>query len=235
MGAALARQLAADGYHVALVARRGDQLRALAADINARAGGATVAGAYEADVRDFDAAPALFARIAREGAPLRLVVYAAGVMPRSTTGADFTDERDIMAVNVLGAMRWLGLAADFLEHQGGGTLVGISSVAGDRGRPGNGAYMASKSALSSYLDSLRFRLAPTKVRVVTIKAGFVATPMTAGLKLPRGLTISADNAARRIARASEHGHGITYVPGVWAPIMWLVRHLPASVVARMPG
>ena len=118
-------------------------------------------------------------------------------MPRSTTGADFTDERDIMAVNVLGAMRWLGLAADFLEHQGGGTLVGISSVAGDRGRPGNGAYMASKSALSSYLDSLRFRLAPTKVRVVTIKAGFVATPMTAGLKLPRGLTISADNAARR--------------------------------------
>lgn len=234
MGAALARRLAAEGYRVALVARRGDQLQALAADINGRAG-AAVAGAYPGDVRDFDAAPALFARIAQDLAPLRLVVYAAGVMPRATTGADFTGERDMMAVNVLGAMRWLGLAADYLEHQGGGTLVGISSVAGDRGRPGNGAYMASKSALSSYLDSLRFRLARTGVRVVTIKAGFVTTPMTAGLKLPRGLTITADNAARRIARASERGRAVAYVPGVWAPIMWVVRHLPAAVVARMPG
>jgi NAD(P)-dependent dehydrogenase (short-subunit alcohol dehydrogenase family) len=190
---------------------------------------------YVADVRDYDAAPALFARIASEAAPLRLVVYAAGVMPRGTTGAAFADEREIMDVNILGAMCWLGLAADYLEHQGGGTLVGLSSVAGDRGRPGNGAYMASKSALSSYLDSLRFRLARSGVRVVTIKAGYVDTPMTAGLKLPRGLTVSADNAARQIARASERGRTVAYIPGVWAPIMWVVRHLPAAVVARMPG
>jgi short-subunit dehydrogenase len=242
MGAALARRLVREGYRVALVARQRPALDALCQELNATtssAGGAVsvspAALAYEHDVRDTDAAPALFARIAQEVVPLRLVIYAAGVMPRVTTGESFDSERDMFAVNVVGAMRWLGLAADHLAQQGTGTLVGLSSVAGDRGRPGNGAYMASKAALSTYLDSLRFRLRPRGVRVVTAKPGYVATAMTAGLKLPKPLTVSADRAARGILRAAQGGRAVAYVPGYWAAIMWLVRRLPSGVLARMPG
>jgi short-subunit dehydrogenase len=234
MGAALSRRLVADGYRVALLARRQAELDALCAQLGVGAS-QPVAFAYAHDVRAYDEAPALFARIASDVAPLRLVVYAAGAMPRIATGASFDDERAIVETNVIGAMRWLGLAADHFERQGQGTLVGISSVAGDRGRPGNGAYMASKAALSTYLDALRFQLRPRGVRVVTVKPGYVATPMTAGLRLPRPLTLSAEGAARRIAQAAEHGRAIAYVPGYWRPIMWVIRHLPAGAVARLPG
>ncbi len=234
IGAAVARQLAREGYRVALLARRREPLEALAAELNGGTA-STGAHAYAGDVTAYDDAPALFARIAEDVTPLRLVVYAAGVMPRATTGADFAAERAMFETNVLGAMRWLGLAADHFERQRAGTIVGISSVAGDRGRPGNGAYQASKSALSSYLDSLRFRLKPAGVRVVTVKPGYVATPMTAGLPLPRPLTLTPEAAARRIVRASRSGPQVAYVPGYWRGIIWIVRRLPSSVVARLPG
>lgn len=246
MGAALARRLVARGYRVALVARQRERLDALCAELNsatpaARAGALSghppvvAAYAYASDVTEASGAPELFARIAQEVAPLRLVIYAAGTMPRVTTGQSFDDERAMVEVNVIGALRWLGLAADYLEREGRGTLVGISSVAGDRGRPGNGAYMASKAALSTYLDALRYRLQPHGVRVLTAKPGYVATDMTAGLKLPKPLTISADRAAAGILRAVDKGRAVAYVPGYWRPIMRLVRALPRRVVARMPG
>lgn len=247
IGAALARRLVARGWRVALVARQRERLDALCAELNnlpaaakspAKADvsdGRWVAAAYAYDVTETSGAAALFARIAEDVAPLRLVIYAAGTMPRVTTGQSFDDERAIVEVNVIGALRWLGLAADYLEREGRGTLVGISSVAGDRGRPGNGAYMAAKAALSTYLDALRYRLQPHGVRVLTAKPGYVATDMTAGLKLPKPLTISADRAAAGILRAVDRGRAVAYVPGYWSPIMRLVRALPRSAVARMPG
>ena len=238
LGTAMARELARQGYRVALVGRRQDALDALCRELNASAGGSgagePVARTYAHDVRDYDAAPALFARIAADVAPLRMVVYAAGVMPRIKTGTSFADERDIIEVNVTGALRWLSLAADHFEAQGTGTIIGLSSVAGDRGRPGNGAYQASKAALSSYLDSLRFRLAPRGVRVVTAKPGYVWTEMTAGLPLAKPLTIMPDRAARGVLRAAARGKSVAYVPGYWRAIMWLVRRMPASMVARLP-
>ena len=247
MGAALARRLVARGYQVALVARQRERLDALCAELNngsaaarsqAKADvsdGRLVAAAYAFDVTESTGAPELFARITEEVAPLRLVIYAAGTMPRVTTAQSFDDERAMVEVNVIGALRWLGLAAHYLEREGRGTLVGISSVAGDRGRPGNGAYMASKAALSTYLDALRYRLQPHGVRVLTAKPGYVATDLTAGLKLPKPLTISADRAAAGILRAVDRGRAVAYVPGYWSPIMRLVRALPRSIVARMPG
>jgi short-subunit dehydrogenase len=156
-------------------------------------------------------------------------------MTRAPMGSNFAGEHAMLETNVVGAMRWLSLGADHLKRTGGGTLVGVSSVAGERGRPGNGAYMASKAALTSYLDSLGYKVHGTGVRVVTIKPGYVASPMTAGLKLPARLTVTPEVAARRIASAAVRGRREVYVPGIWRPIMWLVRHLPSAVVARMPG
>jgi decaprenylphospho-beta-D-erythro-pentofuranosid-2-ulose 2-reductase len=233
-GAALGRELVRRGYRVALVARRRAELEALAASLNQGAA-APVAFAYAHDVTAYHEAPMLFNQIATEVAPLRLIVYTAGVMTRAPMGSNFAGEHAMLETNVVGAMRWLSLGADHLKRTGGGTLVGVSSVAGERGRPGNGAYMASKAALTSYLDSLGYKVHGTGVRVVTIKPGYVASPMTAGLKLPARLTVTPEVAARRIASAAVRGRREVYVPGIWRPIMWLVRHLPSAVVARMPG
>jgi short-subunit dehydrogenase len=235
IGAALARELVTRGYRVALVARRRGDLEALAASLNQSATDGPVAFSFAHDVTAYHEAPMLFDRIAADVAPLRLVVYAAGVMTRAPMGANFAGEHAMLETNAAGAMRWLSLGADQLSRNGGGTLIGVSSVAGERGRPGNGAYMASKAALTAYLDSLRFKLRGTAVRVVTVKPGYVTTPMTAGLKLPARLTVSPEVVARRIARVAVGSQRVVYVPGIWRPIMWVVRHLPSAVVARMPG
>ena len=237
MGAALARVLAARGYTVALIGRQGDKLAQLAQDINGAGNGQ--ASAYPHDVRKYDEALELFSRVASDiaaaGASFRLVVYTAGVMPAETNGVwSFEDERAMIETNVIGAIRWLDLAAAAFQRSGGGTIAAISSVAGDRGRRGNSAYMASKAALSTFLESLRYRLHGTNVRVVTIKPGYVATPMTADAKLPKPLTISVDQAAQRIAAACERGSAVAYVPGYWRAIMWVIRALPASLMARLP-
>lgn len=237
MGAALARVFTARGYTVALIGRQGDKLAQLAQEINGAGKGQ--ASTYSHDVRKYDEAPELFSRIASDiaaaGATFRLVIYAAGVMPSETGGAwSFEDERAMIETNVIGAIRWLDLAAAAFQRSGGGTIAAISSVAGDRGRRGNSAYMASKAALSTFLESLRYRLHGTNVRVVTIKPGYVATPMTAGAKLPKPLTISADSAAQRIAAACERGTPVAYVPGYWRAIMWVIRALPASLMTRLP-
>ena len=234
IGAALADELARRGYRLALVARRAPELEAIAARLNASAPGR--ARVYAHDVRDYDATPALFEQIRADlgDAPLGLVVYVSGVLPPA--GADgwpFAAEREMIETNLTGAMRWLGLAAEVFARQGRGSLVGVSSVAGDRGRAGNAAYMASKSGLSTYLESLRYRLARRGVRVVTIKPGFVATPMIAGVKPPRPLVISAEQAARRIAEVCERGPEVVYVPARWAGVMLIVRMLPSFIMKRL--
>lgn len=234
IGEALAAELARRGYQLALVARRAPELDAVAARVSASASGS--ARAYAHDVRDYDAASALFARIQQDlgGAPLTLLVYVSGAMPAPQGGAwPFEAEREMIETNLIGGMRWLSLAADVFTRQGHGTLVGVSSVAGDRGRKGNSAYMASKAALSVYLESLRYRLSRRGVRVVTIKPGFVATAMIGDKKPPRPLVISPEQAAQRIAEVCERGPEVVYVPARWAAIMTIVRALPASVMKRL--
>ena len=236
IGAAVARELARRGYTLALVARRVDILASLRDEIIQTAGRDNIF-IYSHDVRDYDTVPELLRQIVTDlGAnTLQMVVYTAGVMPESDVGAwPFADERAMLETNTLGAIRWLGLAAEILRAQGRGALVGVSSVAGERGRRGNSVYQASKAALTTWLESLRYRLKGSGVRVTTIKPGYVATEMTAGMKLPQRAIISAEDAARRIVSAAERGRAVVYVPGYWRPIMWTIRHLPAFLMTRLP-
>jgi NAD(P)-dependent dehydrogenase (short-subunit alcohol dehydrogenase family) len=242
MGAALARILAQRSYRVALIARQVETLQAVCDEINARLPdppGGPVATAYPHDVTRYDEVPALFDRIRRDlgagGSDLDLLVYAAGVMPRGANGTwTFEEERATVESNVIGGMRWIGLAVAAMKAGGHGTIVGISSVAGDRGRKGNSAYMAAKAAMSTYLESLRYRLAGSGVRVVTVKPGFVATPMTAGLKTPKPLTVSAVRAATRIADLCDGGATVAYVPNYWRAIMRVIKSIPAPLMPKMP-
>lgn len=227
IGAALVRQLAGEGCRTAAVARRATELERLAAET----GG--LACPVPHDVTVPDEIPALFQRLCRELGGLDLVIYAAGVMPRLAEDEyDLAKDRAIMAVNVVGALAWLNEAAARFARAGAGTIVGIASVAGDRGRRGNPAYCASKAALDTYLEAIRHRVARRGVRVVTAKPGPVDTPMTRGYpRLP--FVISAEEAARRILAAARRGARTVYVPARWRPIMFAIRHLPHAVFARL--
>jgi short-subunit dehydrogenase len=236
MGEELTRQLAARGCRVALVARRADELTRLAAEINeAPSAHSDVPRAltYAHDVHCYGDVPALFQAICRDLGGLDLIIYAAGVMPQILPDEyDFEKDRAILEVNVLGAAAWLNEAAQRFQVAGEGTIVGISSVAGDRGRRGQPIYCASKAALNTYLESLRNRLGRYGVRVVTIKPGPVDTPMTRGLgKLP--LLISAPDAARQILTAADRGKRITYIPWKWRPIMAIIRAIPSPLFQKL--
>ena len=230
IGASLVRMLAQNGYLVAAVARREDRLQSLCEELNR---GAQRVWAFTHDVTESNNAAGIFSDIVRTLDGVDLVVYSAGVMPR--IGDDEYDseaDRTVIEVNVMGAITWLNLAAERFQIQRGGTIVGIGSVAGDRGRRGNPVYCASKAALHTYLEALRNRLSQHNVSVVTIKPGPVRTPMTDGLeKLP--MVIDVDVAAKKIFKAITQGGGTSYVPIQWAPIMAVIRSIPSVVFRRM--
>jgi len=233
IGAAVARRLAEDGTRVALVARRPAELEAVASAINAATGDPERALVFPHDVTAGAEVPELLQRICHGLSGLDLLVYAAGIMPR--IGADEWDldkDRAIIDVNVVGAMAWINPVAERFARARGGTIVGISSVAGDRGRRGNPAYHASKAALDTYLEAVRNRVARHGVRVVTVKPGPVDTPMTKGMdKLP--LLVSPDAAAAELLAGAARGAHTVYVPAKWRPIMFVLRHIPSFVFRRL--
>jgi short-subunit dehydrogenase len=228
IGEAIARQLAAEGTQVALVARRQAELDRLVAEQPARF------RAYAHDVRQPEEAPELFERIVRDLGGLDLLVYAAGVMQKVAEGEyAFDKDRQMIEVNLVGAMAWINLAAARFEAAHAGTILGISSVAGERGRRGNPAYGTSKAAFSAYLEALRNRCSRYGVNVATAKPGFVDTPMTRGMD---GLIwlIPADEAARQclaIARKGTSASG--FVPKRWGLVAKVIRTIPSFVFRRL--
>ena len=233
IGAAVARRLAGAGTRVALVARRAAELERVAGEIAEATGDRERALVFRHDVTAGAEVPALATRIAHDLGGLDLLVYAAGIMPHiGVDEYDLDTDRAIVDVNVVGAMAWCNVVADRFARAGAGTIVGISSVAGDRGRRGNPAYHASKAALDAYLEAIRNRVARRGVRVVTVKPGPVDTPMTRGMeKLP--LLVSADAAAAAILAGAAHGRTTVYVPGTWRPIMFVLRNLPSFVFRHL--
>jgi len=230
IGAAIGRQLAAEGCRVALVARRETDLTTLADEIRARGGEALV---QAHDVTRYDEVPAVFQGICRALGGLDLIVYAAGVMVRiHEEEYAFAKDRQMVEVNFLGAIAWLNEAADRFQRAGGGTIVGISSVAGDRGRRGYPVYNASKAGLDTYLEALRNRLTRHGVAVVTVKPGPVATAMTAGLdRVP--FMIPAEDAAAQTLAAARRRVTTAYVPARWRPIMFVLRNIPSALFTRL--
>jgi decaprenylphospho-beta-D-erythro-pentofuranosid-2-ulose 2-reductase len=232
IGAALAHELARTGHAVALVARRAEALAALAEQINTQHGEHR-ARVYPHDATHFDEVPALFQTILRDMGRVDAVIYNSGVMPRVALNEyNFDKDREMVAVNVLGAMAWLNQAAVLFEHQGFGHLVGIGSVAGDRGRVGAPVYNASKAALATYLEALRNRLTRKGVHVLTVKPGPVRTAMLEGVARPLW-PIAPEQAARDIVRAIRARKQVIYTPARWGMLMFVIRHLPSFIFRRL--
>lgn len=234
IGEAIALKLGQQpGVSIALVARRQEELERVKKAIEAAGANGSRAIIYPHDVLDQAEVPALFQKIAQDLGGLDLIVYASGVMPLIEPD-EYSFEKDLstVQVNVLGAVAWLNEAAQRFERSKSGCIIGISSVAGDRGRRGYPVYGASKAFFDNYLESLRNRIARFGVRVVTIKPGPVDTPMTKDVK-KKPLLISADAAAEQILAAASRGKRLAYVPGTWRPIMAIVRSIPSFIFRKL--
>jgi short-subunit dehydrogenase len=230
IGESIAKRLSAEGVSVALVARRRDELERVHGGLVHRES----AHVYAHDVTKFDEVPELFDRIVNDLGGLDLLVYAAGVMPKIDEGEySFEKDRQMVEVNLLGAMAWMNPAAARFEAQRGGTVLGISSIAGERGRRGNPAYCTSKAALTTYLESLRNRTSRYGVNVVTIKPGFVDTQMTRGMKGLFWLISAAEAADTSLAIAADRGSPVSFVPARWWLVAFIVRWIPSFLFRRL--
>ncbi len=233
IGAAIARRLAQEGYMVAALGRRKAALQALCKEINAAAG-ETRARAYAHDVTDYEEIPVLFQTILRDLKQIDALVYVSGAQhPMGMSEYDFAKEREMIEVNLLGAMAWLGEAARLFERLGRGQIVGISSVAGDRGRVANPAYNTSKAGMSTYLEALRNRLTRHGVNVLTVKPGFVDTELfRKNARMKFGL-ITPERAARDVWKAMRRRKQVVYTPGMWRWIVLAVIHTPSFIFRRL--
>ncbi len=234
MGAALVRRLIAEGYQVAAIARRQAELEALHLELQSVArgsGGKVIVRALDAS--DAAAAPGAFEEIVGALGGLDLFVFAAGVMPKIER-TEYNTEKDLLVldVNCTGLVAWGNLAAHLFTTQRRGTLVGISSIAGDRGRKGFPAYCASKAFTNTYLEALRNRLSEVGAHVLTIKPGYVDTAMTRGMDKLFWL-ISADEAARQILSAARKRTNTRYVPARWMFVGTMLKLIPSFVFRRL--
>ena len=229
IGKALAEQLLKEGVSVVMISRRRAPMEEIAGKY-----GAQKAFVYEHDVTNFEKTEALFQQITRDLGGLDLVIYNSGVMfSMEENEFNFTKDREMIEVNITAAFAWLGETAKRFQQTKGGTIVGISSVAGDRGRRGNPAYGTTKAALTTYLESLRNRLSKFGVKVVTIKPGFIDTDMTRG-KPGLFWLITPEAAAKQILNAARKGKTTAYVPGRWRYVSLILRYIPSFIFKRLP-
>jgi len=229
LGAALAAHYAVRGAVLGLAARRADKLAGVAATL------AAASTVYALDVADHAALASAAADFcSRHGTP-DIVIANAGI----SAGTDCGNPEDVAALervlqtNVTGLAATLSPFVEPMRKRRSGTLVGIASVAGFRGLPGNGAYSASKAAAINWLEALRVELHGSGVRVVTVCPGYVETPMTEANRFPMPFVISAEDAARRTARAIESGRSLAVLPWQMGLAFALLRRAPNWLFDRL--
>ena len=155
------------------------------------------------------------------------------LLERKAGEADMAAARLVLRSNFEGPAGILGLIANRFEARGSGTIVGISSVAGDRGRATNYVYGSAKAGFTAWLSGLRNRLAGTGVHVLTVKPGFVATAMTEGMDLPERLTAQPQAVGRAVLRAVRARRNVIYVKPVWRLAMLVIRSIPEAVFKKL--
>lgn len=230
---AVARRLAERGWSLIVAGRDARDMDAIASDLRVRYG----VGAHPLvfDAMDPAAAAGLIDRsVAVSAGDLEGVIVAQGFMAaQGETDGDPELIVRTITVNYTASVAVVSAAAARFEARDRGFIGVISSVAGDRGRKSNFTYGSSKAAMNTYLDGLRHRLARTRVRVVTVKPGFVDTGMTWGLLKPGSpLVASPDRVARDVVRAIEKGRRVVYTPWFWRWIMLVIRAIPEPIFKR---
>jgi len=227
---AVIRRLASQGAQLFLVARSAERLAAVAAD--ARVRGAKEVLTHPQDLDDVDAHPSLLDRAFAALGTVDLTFVAYGVLGTSEDcERDIALTQRVLLTDFAAPALFCQALAMRLVGQGTGTLAVLGSVAGDRGRKSNYAYGGAKGGLAVFLAGLRQRLYRHGVHVLTVKPGWVDTPMTASLR-KNALYAKPDRVAGDILRAVEEGEDILYTPGFWRLVMGIVKAIPERIFKR---
>ena len=225
-----AKCFAADGADLVLVGRNGERLAQIGDDLKVR--GAHNVASIVADLNDLPNHEKLVQEAAEKFGGLDAVLMAHGSLgdqPKSQSDVNETLEQ--FKTNALSWISLLTILGNYFEQRRAGCICVISSVAGERGRGSNYVYGSAKAAVTAFSSGLRARLAKVGVSVVTIKPGFVDTPMTVNVK--KGpMMAKADKVGRRIYEAMLKGEDVVYVPWFWAPIMQIIRSVPERVFKK---
>ncbi len=226
-----ARNFARDRDRMFLVARNPERLAAVANDLKIR--GAIQVETMTMDVNDTDRHSALVAQAETALGGLDTVLIAHGTLPnQKDCEASFEKTLEELRTNCLSVISLLTVVANRLEQQKYGTIAVISSVAGDRGRQSNYVYGTAKAAITTFLQGLRNRLYPSGVTVITIKPGWVDTPMTAGFR--KGpLWASPKQVGKGVYRAIKRNRVVVYLPRFWKFIMLGIRLIPERFFKKM--
>lgn len=229
---ACARLWAEQGAEFFLVARSNEKLEQTAADLKAR--GAKAVTLHIMDATDFAAHSVMLESCLASLQQIDIGLIAHGTLPdQKVCEQNVEVALQEFANNGTSVIALLTRLANQLEAQQYGTLAVISSVAGDRGRPSNYLYGTAKAAVSTFCEGLRARLFKVGVHVITIKPGFVDTPMTQGLPLPSALLAKPEQVAIRILAGIERKTANLYTPGFWALIMLVIRSIPQPIFKRL--
>lgn len=231
IGRATALCLAAQGYPLFLAGRNEEELERIAADIRIRYGVVVKVGFF--DALAYESHALFFQRVIAEMRDLEGVLLAFGSLGDATKAAtNFAAAKELIDVNYSAACSILIQVADYFSVKKKGFIIAISSIAGDRGRQSNYVYGSTKAALSTFLEGLRNRLHPLGVRVITIKPGFVDTPMTYG-KPGMFLVATPQEVAEGIVRALHGSADVVYLPRFWRLVAWTMKFIPECLFKRL--
>lgn len=224
------RSVAETGAHVVLAGRRMDDLNAIAVDAEAR--GASSATAVMFDARD----PATFQAILDQSAlidgKVNCAVFVGSMPAQEAIDADPTLLDGVICDSLTGPARFLQMLQPIMQAQGTGAIVGVGSVAGDRGRVGNYVYGAAKAGFATYLSGLRNALGRHGVHVLTVKPGPVDTAMTQDLG-PQPFMTTADAVVSDIHKALSKRKNTLYTKWIWWPVMTVIKLIPEPIFKKM--
>ena len=227
----LAHVYAEQGSNVFITARDGGEAAHIAADVRIRHQVKTASAPF--DATDFESHPAFVEAVEAALGPIEVAIVAFGDMgDQGTAQSDFAHALRIIETNFTGAASICEALAAVMEARGQGAIVGIGSVAGDRGRQSNYLYGSAKGGFALYLQGLRNRLFKRGVQVLTVKPGFIDTRMTFGMSTAIPIA-DPDAAARAIYAAQRAGADTLYYPRFWGGIMGVIKAIPESVFKRL--
>lgn len=230
MARAFARQVTGRGHGVLLCGRDMADLKASAMDCSAR--GAPVAEAMAFDARDENSFAPIIKRAIQEDGQLHVAVFVGSMPTQDTVDQNPSLIAGVVTDSYTGPATFLQMIAPDLEERGGATVVGVGSVAGDRGRIGNYVYGSAKAGFHTYLSGLRNRLTRAGGHVVTVKPGFSDTAMTWGLE-GMFLVASPDKVAADILVACDKKRDTIYTPFFWRYIMGIITAIPERVFKKL--
>jgi decaprenylphospho-beta-D-erythro-pentofuranosid-2-ulose 2-reductase len=229
MAVAVARKFAAEGYTITLAARNLERLQAIEADLKVRH--RAMVSSVMFDALDFKSHDTFYKALPEKP---DIVICVFGLLgDQYEAQKNWKACEEIIASNYLGAVSILNIVANDFEAKGKGVIVGISSVAGDRGRQSNYFYGSAKAGFTAYLSGLRNRLFHRGVHVVTVKPGFVKTRMIENLKTPGPLTASPKKVADHIFAAVRKRRNSIYVLPVWALVMFIIKIIPEGIFKKL--